>query len=182
MKRIALLLALLTACGGEQPAAPPPEPAKPQPPTVAEAQQLLANAPEFGEYEFTNAAYSLPLTRGAMSAEQLAAADRLKKAGWLAFDGDGKVLLTDKAKADRRFVTRPNGFVDLVPLAKKELVAVESTGPDPEGATVTFTWKWIANELGELVAAERFAPPQRATATLIPSGGGWAVLRIVKAQ
>ncbi|HEX9982413.1 MAG TPA: hypothetical protein VGF69_04040 [Thermoanaerobaculia bacterium] len=189
MKRIAALLLILTAaCGGETPqqtatttATQPTttQPAAPPPPTIAEAQTLLASAPEFGEYEFTNAAFSLPMTRAAMTPDARKAADALKKAGWLSFDSDGNVLLSDKARNDRRFVVRQNGFTDIVPLAKKELVAVESSGPDPEGARVTFTWKWIPNELGELVAKERFAQPQRATATLIPSGTGWAVLRIV---
>ncbi|HEX8154842.1 MAG TPA: hypothetical protein VF698_17040, partial [Thermoanaerobaculia bacterium] len=103
MKRLMTMLLLVIACAAEKPAAPPPPPApKTQPPpSVAEARTILENAPELGEFEFTNAAYSLPLSRAAMNEEAQNAANHLRKAGWIAFDGSGNVVLA-RARDDKR--------------------------------------------------------------------------------
>jgi hypothetical protein len=188
MKRFASLLVtlLVLACGGESPqpattsSAPP---AAPPPPTADQARTLIAAAPEFGDFEFTNAAFTLPLQRSAMNEPQRAAAKDLTKAGWIALDGD-TLKLTAKSEHDRRFLLRPNGTLDIVPLAKKELVGVTSVAAGSEGPVVTFTWKWLPNEIGTAFqsgpVAERFAGTQTAKATLLwdASAGAWVVLRI----
>lgn len=191
MKNLLFALALLTACSHEatQPTATstsPAAPAKPAPPSVAEARDVLASAPDVDEYEFTNAAYSLPQDRTAMNEPALAAAKDLAKAGWISFDGSGKVVLSEKAKSDKRWLVRPNGFIDIVPLAKKELGQVTAVRPSADGADADFTWKWIPNELGAAFRSgpvhERFQGDQLATATLIWDGTKWSVLRITKRQ
>lgn len=191
MKRVALLLIalivmLVLACGGESPqpattsSAPP---AAPPPPTADQARTLIAAAPEFGDFEFTNAAYTLPLQRSAMNEPQRAAAQDLAKAGWIALDGD-TLKLTAKSEHDQRFLLRPNGTVDIVPLAKKELTSVTSVVAGSEGPVVTFTWKWLPNEIGTAFrsgpVAEHLAGTQTAKATLLWDGsaGAWTVLRI----
>lgn len=180
MKRLMMLL-LVIACAAEKPAVPPPPPApKTQPPpSVAAARAILENAPELGEFEFTNAAYSLPTSRSAMSDDAKKVANNLRKAGWIAFDGSGNLLLT-RGRDDKRFVMRSNGFVDIVPLAKKELGDVTAVRPGAEGPEIDFTWRWIANELGELITPPRYEGAQKATATLLWDGERWVVLRIVR--
>lgn len=182
---IALLLTLaLTGCGQpEQKPAATATAAKPAtpPPTAAEAQSIVADSPDFGEYEFTNAAYTLPMSRAAMNEPARAAANDLRRAGWISFSGDG-VVLTSKAKNDKRFVVRPNGFVDIVPLAKKEFVSVDGVKPNSDGSVaVDFTWKWLPNDVGTAFRAgpvhDRFEGPQKATATIVRSGGSWMILR-----
>lgn len=181
----ALALVLLAACSHE-PSAPPPassnaeaKAAAPAPPSAEEAKALIANSAEFSEYEFTNAATTLPLQKSAMNAPGQQLAAELKAAGWIRIEGSGAVVLTDKAKKDPRILVRPNGFVDLVPLAKKELTNVTAV----RGADVDFDWKWIPNDLGAAIRSgavhDRYAAPQHATATLIHDGAAWSVLRIV---
>lgn len=189
MRKLVVLALLLVACGGaETPSttssAAPPAPAPPAPPSIEQAAQVIANAPEFGEFEFTNAAVSIPLQRSAMNEPARDAASRLQKAGWIAFDGSGALVLSAKAKEDKRFLVRPNGFLDIVPLAKKEFIAVTAVRPSSEGADADFTWKWVPNEIGEALALSRFEGTQNATATLLhdqsAEGPGWTVLRIVR--
>jgi hypothetical protein len=177
-----LALALLASCSKPAPPAAPAAPAKaaaPVPPTTDEAKTLIANSAEFSEYEFTNAAATLPLQKSAMNAPAQQLAADLKSAGWIRFDGAGNVLLTEKAKKDPRILVRPNGFVDLVPLARKELTNVTAV----RGTDVDFDWRWIPNELGAAIQSgavhDRYAAPQRATATLLHDGTSWSVLRIV---
>jgi hypothetical protein len=148
----------------EQPAQPAQHPA----PTPTQAKDLIANAPEFGDYQFTNAAVTIPLKRSAMRADQAAIAKALAGGGWIRFDGDDV-----KTKEDKRLLVRPNGTLDVVPLAKKELVSVDAV----RGEKVDFTWKWIPNEIGALLK-DRFAGDQKATATLLWDGTNWTVLRI----
>lgn len=190
MKRVPLLLialaVLAVACGGESPqpattsSAPP---AAPPPPTADQARTLIAAAPEFGDFEFTNAAFTLPLQRSAMNEPQRAATKDLAKAGWIALDGD-TLKLTGKSEHDKRFLLRPNGTLDIVPLAKKELDGVTSIVTGSEGPVVTFTWKWLPNEIGTAFrsgpVAEHLAGTQTAKATLLwdASAGAWVVLRI----
>ncbi|HWW60845.1 MAG TPA: hypothetical protein VN181_05695 [Thermoanaerobaculia bacterium] len=175
MKRLAIALLFAAACANETPAPPPTHtmPALPPPPTAEEARAIVESSPEFSEYQFTNAAYSLPMQRAMMNAPAKDAANALKKAGWLAFDGAGNVVLSPKAESDKRFLVRPNGVVDIVPLAKKEFGIITSV----EGGTVKFTWSWKPNELGKLFGA-RYDGTQEAKATLMWEGKEWGVLRI----
>lgn len=150
-------------------------------PTVEEARQLIAASAEFSDYQFTNASWSLPMKRSAMNEVALASAKELVRAGWIRFDGDN-VVLTAKAASDKRWLVRPNGFVDLVPLAKKELTEVAAVQASADGnARANFCWKWIPNEVGASftsgLLSERFSSMQCASATLQPrEGGGWEVL------
>ena len=160
------------------PASPIPRPPLP---TVDEARQLIATSAEFSDYQFTNASWSLPMKRSAMNEVALASAKELVRAGWIRFDGD-QVVLTSKAASDKRWLVRPNGFVDLVPLAKKELTEVAAVQASADGnARANFCWKWIPNEVGASFTSgmlgERFSSMQCASATLQPrEGGGWEVL------
>jgi hypothetical protein len=181
MKRFFIAL-LLVACG-EKPApvattttAAPPV----TPPTVAEATEIIGNTGPLGEFEFDDAAVTIPLTNAGANPLALAVATDLERTGWITVD-EGTVTLTEKAKHDKRFLVRQNGVVDIVPLAKKEMGAARSVTPAADGEVqVTFSWRWIPNEIGrELKALEgRYAGEQNATATLIREGAGWAVLRI----
>lgn len=183
MKVSVLAIALATFASCSKPATParrPAAPVKAAPalPSAEEAKTLIANSAEFSEYEFTNAAATLPLQKSAMNAPAAQLAADLKSAGWIRFDGAGNVVLTEKAKKDPRILVRPNGFADLVPLARKELTAVTAVS----GAEVDFDWRWIPNELGSAIRSgavhDRYTAPQRATATLLHDGTSWSVLRI----
>ena len=180
-----LLLILLVGCGEKaavQTTTTAPKPEGPPPPSVAEAQTLLANSPEFSEFQFTRAAYTLPMQQSAMNEPARAVARDLRKAGWISIDGGGTVVLTQKAATDKRFLVRPNGVVDIVPLARKEIVAVDAVAKDESGAPVAdFRWRWIPNEIGE-VFADTYAGEQKARATLIAYGSDWGVLRIVPVE
>ncbi|MBV8518028.1 MAG: hypothetical protein JO197_11565 [Acidobacteria bacterium] len=190
MKRVAFLLIFLAACGGHEPAATntstttaPAKPATPPPPTVAEAKTLLENAPELGEFQFTDAAYSLPMQTSVMNDPTRAALKDLQRAGWLAVDGSGGVMLTPKARDDKRFLLRANGILDIVPLAKKELRGVTDVRANPDGtATADFAWAWIANDVGNAFTTgevhDRFMRSRQSRATLIWDGKTWSVLRI----
>jgi hypothetical protein len=178
------LLLLALACGQAQPeragedtgAPPAPQVA---PPTTDEAQDIVANSPEFSEYQFTHAAYSLPMDASLRTAPAQDIAGKLAKAGWIGTDGADRIVLTAKAEKDKRFLVRPNGVLDIVPLAKKEFEAVESVGTNAEGQpVVAFRWRWNPNDIGALFAP-RYSGQQHATATLYRDGDSWAVLRIV---
>lgn len=179
--RRALFALLFLACSAEQPATTTTVAEKPKaapPPTAQQARELIANAPDFGEFEFTDAAYSLPMERSIRNEPAEAAAKALAKAGWIAVDGSGKVVLTGKSKSDKRFLVRPNGILDIVPLAKKELGEVTAVRMNDDGtAAADFTWTWVPNEVGRTFA-ERYAGTQQATATLIHDGTSWSILGI----
>jgi hypothetical protein len=165
MKRVALIL-LLVACTGEKPS------------TTA----IVQRSSDFSEFQFTNVTYTLPMKRSMMNEPARTAADDLQKAGWIELAGD-EVLLTAKGIQDKRFVTRPNGFVDIMPLARKEMGEVTAVRPTDEGVDVDFTYKWIPNEIGKAFRSgplfERLTAPQHeATATLIQDGTSWMILRI----
>ncbi len=182
-----LLISLATSCGGEtkpsRPAGGDPAKAVPAPPSIDQARTIIEGSPEFSEYQFTNAGYSLPMMKSAMNEPALAAAKDLSAAKWIGFDGDGRVVLTGKASSDKRFLVRPNGFLDIVPLAKKEMLEVTDVTRGADGAPlVGFRWRWLPNETGRAFRSgpvhERFATEQRARATLMHDGNDWTVLRI----
>jgi hypothetical protein len=185
MKRLIASLLFVAACSSETPVATTStEASKPStpPPTAEQARELVANAPELAEYEFTNAAISIPVAESSMSEPTRKNARELADAGWIEFDG-GEVWLNEKSRGDKRFVMRDNGILDVVPLARKELVAVSGVRTNPDGSpAVDFTWRWKPNEIGSVLktgpTAERYAAEQQATATLIWDGEKWSVLQI----
>jgi hypothetical protein len=184
MKRLLPLLLLLAACGGSETprAAVPTETSAPKPsaPSPDDARQLISTSADFGDLEFTNAAYTLPTARAMMNAPAKNAAKALQRDGWISMSGNGLVL-TSKAENDRRFLLRPNGSLDVVPLAKKEMGAVSAVRMNADGtADADFTWRWQPNELGTLLAPDRFSGDQRATATLLWDGSRWTMLKIAK--
>lgn len=189
MKRTfaAVALVLLAACGGsdENPIADQSTstaPAPPPPPSPQQARELIANSPDFGEYEFTNAGFTTPTSGATMSEPVRQSVKELAAAGWLAIDGAGDVALTDKSRSDKRFLLRPNGLLDIVPLAKKEMGDVTGVRANPDNTVaVDFTWRWIANEVGSAfktgLVADRFAAQQDGRATLMWDGTSWTILQ-----
>ena len=186
MKRLLIVFALaFAACGGgesKNAAAPAAKPKTPPPPTPAAAKELIAYSPDFSEYQFTNAAYTLPMKKSAMNEPARQAAKELFAAGWIRFVGDD-VQLNEKSGGDRRLIIRLNGYVDLVPLARKEFGEVTAVRGQADGAVlVDFGWRWIPNEIGQAfksgLVKERFDAPQRATAKLMWDGKTWTILRI----
>lgn len=193
MKRFTLSLTLTLLCVGcaapeTRPTPPTVTSAAAKPslalPTQEQARDLINTSGEFSQFEFTNAAYTLPMRRAAMNPEAQRAAADLRAAGWIAFDGDGNVELTAKAKEDKRWLVRQNGVVDLVPLARKDVGAVTGVNRLPDGKVAAdFDWHWITNEVGSAFRSgpvhDRFASHDlRATATLAPDGTAWSVLGV----
>ena len=190
MRRFVLVAIFLAACGGDDPATEtqvftPTEQAKatPPPPSPDDAKRIVAGSMVFGEYRFTDASISIPVSGAAMSEPVRNAARELAREGWIAFDGAGDVMLTPKGRADRRFLPRTNGILDVVPLARKELLEVTAVRPRQDGTVgVEFTWRWIPNEVGTAFTQgpeqERFAAQQRSTATLMHDGNEWSVITI----
>jgi len=180
MKRLSVLLFVILACSRETPApatntaaAAPSTP----PPTVAQARDLIANSAEFGDFEFTNASFTTPVNLATASEPVRASAKELADAGWITIENN-TVALTPKSRGDKRFLMRDNGLLDIVPLAKKEMGDVTAI----TGDTATFTWHWVANEVGASFKTgtlhERFAAPRTSKATLIWDGSNWSVLKI----
>lgn len=185
MRRLLLALLFLAACTAEKPAPPEAQkPVAPPPPSVAQARELLASSAELGEHEFTNAGWTAPVAGSSMSAPVRAEARDLANAGWIALDEKGDLSLTAKSRGDKRFLLRPNGLIDIVPLAKKEMGEVSSVEKNADGtAGVEFTWKWIPNEVGSAFRSgpvhDRFAAAHQSRATLMWDGTGWMILKIV---
>ncbi len=147
---------------------------------------LIANSSDFSEYQFTNAAYTLPMKRSAMNEPARSAARELAAGKWIRFNGDD-VELTPKAAGDKRFLVRPNGYVDIVPIAKKDFGSVTAVRLNQDGTvSADFDWRWIPNEVGQAfrsgLVRERFDATQHATAKLMWDGKSWTVLRIDEAQ
>ena len=182
MRRLLVIAMLLVACAQEKPEAredtrttPPTTP----PPSAEDAQKIIQSSMEFGEFEFTEAAYSMPVAHAAMNDPARAAARDLASAGWVSIDGTGDVALTDKARTDKRFILRPNGILDIVPLAKKEMGVVEAVRANPDGTvSADFTWRWIANEVGSAFLRNKYEGTHKATATLMHDGTQWTVLQM----
>lgn len=153
----------------------------PTPPNAAEARELIAKSPELSEHQFTNAGWTVPTNPSSMSAPLREEARDLAAAGWISFGSE--IGLTDKSGADKRFVLRPNGLLDVVPLAKKEMGEVIATRNNADGTVAAdFDWKWVPNEVGASFRKgpihDRFAAPQRSTATLMWDGTSWMILKI----
>jgi hypothetical protein len=183
----AVLVAFLAVtCGGERAIPPATESTAsetaraplPPPPPVDDAARIVSGSPEFSDYQFTRAAFTMPIKEQAMTPAVRETSRALAKAGWIGVDGDGNLVLTDRAKNDKRFLVRQNGFIDIVPMAKKEFIGVEAVHVNPEGQPlVDFRWRWVPNEIGAL-AADRYSGEQLAIATLLWDGSQWSVLRI----
>lgn len=183
MKRLFAIALILAACAQKQPpttttAASAPSAHVP-PPGAADARGIIQSSMEFGEFQFTDAAYSLPVSHAAMNEPARAAARDLAAAGWIAMDGAGDVMLNERSRVDKRFVLRPNGILDIVPLAKKEMGDVQAVRANADGtASADFTWRWIANEVGTAFLRNQFEGTHNATATLFRENGEWRVLKI----
>ena len=185
MRRTLFALFLFAACSHEQPATTTVTTAETKkvatPPTVEQARELIAKSPELSELEFTNAGWTAPIAASSMSAPVRDEAKDLAAAGWISFEGE--IGLTEKSRGDKRFNMRPNGLIDIVPLAKKELADVSAVRPNADGSVaVDFNWKWIPNEVGAAfhkgMVHDRFATPQQSTATLMWDGTSWIILKI----
>lgn len=151
-------------------------------PSVDEARALLASAPEFGDYQFTNASIAIPLDKSKMNEPAKNAAADLERAGWVESQR-GSIVLSSKSASDKRFLVRPNGFLEIVPLAKKEITEVGAVTTGPDGRpVVTFCWRWVPNDVGASLTSgpqkERFVAMHCAKATLIAIGEKWEVLQI----
>ena len=182
-----LLLLSFAACGsGEAPVdSTAPADAEPAavaaPPTAEEAKTLIAGSAAFGDYEFsTGSSFSLPVEESMMNAPAKAGARDLEKAGWIRVR-NGRVELA-KGEGDKRFLVREGGFIDIVPLAKKEFLEVQDVRAEGDKVMVDFTWRWIANEVGasftEGLVKERYEATHAATAELRDYGSGWEVFMI----
>ena len=188
MRKLAPLLLLLVACSRPETAVEQKEAAKPvvNPPSVAEAREMIASSAELGEFEFTNAAISLPVD-GALRNETTETCVReLREAGWIGVDGSRRLVLTDRSRDDRRFLLRANGLLDIVPLAKKEMGDVSAVTRNADGtSSAPFQWRWLPNDVASTLTACRAAAVlsggQNATATFIWDGTSWSILKIERA-
>lgn len=189
MKRFAILLALaLAACSSEQPAASNPTDSAAQkpaaaPPSAQQARAIIEKSGELGQHEFTNAAVSLPVAGSSMNEPTRNLARQLATAGWIAFDGAGDIMLTDKSRSDKRFLLRENGLLDVVPLAKKEIGDVTAIRANSDGTVnADFTWRWLPNEVGTAFTSgpvhDRFNATQNATANLMWNGTEWTMITV----
>jgi len=193
MRRTSIVLALLllAACSSEEPAttttaastSAQQEPQTPPPPTAQQARETIAKSGDLGQFEFTNAAISVPVAGSSMNEPTRNLVKQLAAAGWVALDGHGDLMLTDKSRSDKRFLLRENGLLDVVPLAKKEMGDVTAVRQNPDGTvTADFNWKWIPNEVGASLKSgpehDRYAAPHTARASLMWNGTEWTVVTI----
>ena len=185
MKRSLIALLLLAACSSEQPKTDSTATQQPgaTPPTTAQARAIIEKSGEFSQYEFTNAALSMPVTGANMNEPTRDMAKQLATRGWLALDSSGDVMLTDKSRTDKRFIVRENGLLDIVPLARKELGEVTTVRANPDGSVnADFNWRWIANEVGSTFTAgpiyDRFSATHNATANMMWNGTEWTMIAV----
>ncbi|MBW3563589.1 MAG: hypothetical protein KY459_02580 [Acidobacteria bacterium] len=183
----ALLIPSLIACGGgettsEAPSSEPePESASRELPSEEELATLIASSPEFGQYQFSNAAFTIPMKTEYLGDSVRAIAQDLARTGWIGFDSQGNVVITQRALRDGRFIVRPNDNLDIVPLARKQFGEVLAVGENASGdPTVDFSWRWIPNEIGAVFQSgplyDRFNTTNYARATLLETSSGWEVL------
>jgi len=184
VKKLLIVVVLLVACQKEtmpKAAAPAKAPAPHRScPSAAETQAIIGKSSDFGELDFTQTAVTIPVKKSAMNAPQLDNAKQLASGGWLKFDGDD-VTLT-KGKDDPRFNVRGNGFIDVVPLAKKKMGTASNVRQSAEGCDADFTWRWEPTEVGGAFKhgpiADMFAKPHNSVATLMWDGANWTILRV----
>jgi hypothetical protein len=183
---LSMMVMLLVACGSPEPPATtstaPAAAPKAAPPNAQDAKQVIASSPEFSDYQFTNAAFTIPMKRSAMTGPTANSAHDLVQAGWIDIPSDN-VALTPKSLHDKRFLVRPNGFLDIVPIAKKEMGDVTAVRPNADNTvSADFNWRWIPNEVGQSFKSgpvrERFDAEQHATAVINHDSSGWSVRRI----
>jgi hypothetical protein len=176
---------LVVGCQKEAPAAKTAAPAgAPAPhrgcPGAGDAQGIIEKSSDFGELDFTHTAVTIPVRKSAMNAPQLDNAKQLAAAGWLKFDGDNVALI--KGKDDPRFNVRGNGFIDVVPVAKKKMGTASNVRQSADGCDADFTWEWEPTEVGGAFkhgpVAEMFAKPHNSVATLMWDGANWTILRV----
>ena len=179
-----LFMVLVAACNApeQRTTGTPAAPATVAPPSSQEAKQVITSSQDWSEYQFTNAAVTIPMNRSAMNGVTAQMASELVQAGWIDMPGD-TVVLTAKSASDKRFIARPNGFLDMVPVAKKEFGDVFAMRPNADGSySADFNWRWIPNEVGqsfkEVPIRKQFDAVQTATAVLKHSSDGWSVSRI----
>ena len=180
------LAVLLFACGGgEKHASTETTPARlPAPhrgcPSAADAQAIIEKSSDFGEFDFTQTAVTILVKKSGMNPLQLDNAKQLAAASWLKFDGDDVVLT--KGKDDPRFNVRGNGFIDVVPVAKKKMGTASIGRPSAEGCEADFTWEWVPTEVGGAfkhgAAADLFGKTHNSVVTLMWDGANWTMLRI----
>ena len=184
MRKILLVALVLVACekhAASTAVAPPKAgPQRRSLPSAADALAIIEKSSDFGELDFTQTAVTIPLKKSAMNAPQLDNAKQLAAAGWLKFDGDD-VALT-KGKDDPRFNVRGNGFIDVVPVAKKKMGTASNVRPSADGCDADFTWEWVPTEVGGAFkhgpVADMFAKTHNSIATLMWDGANWTMLRI----
>ncbi|MHB0969750.1 MAG: hypothetical protein ACYC7A_16190 [Thermoanaerobaculia bacterium] len=195
---IILLSALILAgCGGASESPGPATetaaaPASAAPPSVAlpsaaDAAKIIGDSAEWSDYQFTYSSWSFQLGTPIAHPTTRQLAEDLATAGWLRVTPDGMIELTAKAKSDKRFLVRSNNSLDIVPMAKKELVGVTSVDANSDGtARADVRWKWVANEVGSSFRSgfikERYDAPQVAIATLEPAESGWKVRSVEPAK
>lgn len=190
---ILILSALITAgCGKvpEAPKAPANAPAAGSavaPPTEAEAMQIVGDSAEWSDYQFTYSSWSFQLGTPIAHPTTRQLVDDLVAAGWLRVTKAGMIELTEKAKTDKRFLVRATNSLDIVPMAKKELVGVTSVTLEPDGVVrAEVRWKWVANDVGASFRSgfikERYDAPQVAVATLENANGAWRVRKVEPAK
>lgn len=184
MRRLLIAMVLLFACEKHAPTtavAPTKPPAAHRAcPSAADVQAIIEKSSDFGELDFTQTAVTIPVKKPAMNEPQLDSAKQLAAAGWLKFDGDD-VTLT-KGKDDPRFNVRGNGFIDVVPVAKKKMGPASNVRQSADGCDADFTWEWEPTEVGGAFkhgpVAAMFAKPHNSVATLMWDGSSWTMLRI----
>jgi hypothetical protein len=182
MKKLLMIALLLAACekhATNTAATPARLPAPHRTcPSAADAQSIIEQSSDFGQLDFTQAAVTIPVTKSSMNAPQLDNAKQLAAAGWLKFDGDAVALI--KGKDDPRFNVRANGFIDVVPVAKKKMGTVSNVRQSADGCDADVPWEWEPTEVGTAfkhgAVADMFAKPHNSTATLMWDGRSWTML------